>query len=105
MMRSAEVRLLWLVGGLSNHSPRGQRICLPARFDHQSMQDWLDDAWSLVVEVEGIPDALGNQIGNARFLVPNAPHDWLSVGKKFTLFEGNLAVATGEIQKVTSPNE
>jgi hypothetical protein len=98
MTRSAEVRLHWLVGGLSNHSPRGQRFSIPARFDHQK-EDWLSDAWSLVVEVEGVPDAHGYQVGHVKFLVPGAPHEWLSVGKKFTLFEGNLAVAEGEIRK------
>jgi hypothetical protein len=29
--------------------------------------------------------------------MPSAPHDWLSEGKRFTLFEGRLALAEGEI--------
>lgn len=99
MMHTAKVRLHWLTSGLSNHSPRGQRFSLPARFDHQG-EDWTHDAWSLVVEVEGVPDAEGYQVGAARFLVPDAPDDWLSEGKRFTLFEGRLALAEGEVRQV-----
>jgi hypothetical protein len=99
MTQTAKVLLHWLVSGPSNHSPRGQRFSLPARFDHQG-EDWLDDAWSLVVEVEGVPDAEGCQIATVRFLVPDAPHDWLSEGKRFTLFEGRLALAEGQIKQV-----
>ena len=31
--------------------------------------------------------------------MPNAPHEWLSEGKRFTLFEGRLALAEGEIKQ------
>jgi len=99
MTRTAKVLLHWLRSGPSNHSPRGQRFSLPARFDHQG-EDWTSNAWSLVVHVEGIPDAQGHQVATVRFLVPNAPHDWLSEGKRFTLFEGHLALAEGEIRQV-----
>jgi hypothetical protein len=99
MTRTAEVLLHWLVSGPSNHSPRGQRFSLPARFDHQG-EDWTKDAWSLVVDVEGVPDAEGHQAGTVRFLVPGAPHDWLSEGRRFTLFEGRVALAEGEIRQV-----
>ena len=60
----------------------------------------MHDAWSLVVDVEGVPDTQGYQVGTARFLAPDAPHDWLSEGKRFTLFEGRLALAVGEIRQV-----
>jgi hypothetical protein len=52
------------------------------------------------VNVEGVPDAQGHQVGTVRFLMPGAPHDWLSEGKRFTLFEGRLALAEGEIRQV-----
>jgi hypothetical protein len=32
------------------------------------------------------------------FLVPDAPHDWLSLGRRFTLFEGELALAEGIVE-------
>jgi hypothetical protein len=41
--------------------------------------------------------------GMQKFLVPNAPHAWLSEGNKFTLFEGKRALVAGEILKVISP--
>ena len=100
MTRTAEIKLRWLVGnGLRNYSPRGQRFALPARVDHQK-EDWRNDACSVVVEMDGPPDAQGHQIGRAAFLVSGAPHDWLAPGKRFTLFEGDLAVAAAEIQTV-----
>jgi hypothetical protein len=100
MTRAAEVRLHWLIGiNASNYSPHGQLFSLPARFDHQQ-EDWPDDAWGLVVEVTGIPDSKGDQVGIARFLMADAPLAWLSVGRKFTLFEGHLAVVQGEVWKI-----
>jgi hypothetical protein len=105
MTRTADVALRWLVSGRpSNHSPRGQRFSLPARFEHQG-EDWLDNAWSLVIEVEGVPDAHGHQTGRARFLVSNAPHHWLSAGEHFTLFEGELPVAVGEVTRINPQDE
>ncbi len=99
MTQTATVLLRWLVSGPSNHSPRGRRFSRPARFDHQG-EDWTSNAWSLVVDVEGTPDAYGYQVGTVSFLMPQAPHDWLSAGKRFTLFEGGLAIAEGEIKQV-----
>jgi hypothetical protein len=100
MTRAAEVRLHWLIGiNASNGSPRGRRFSLPARFDHQQ-EDWTNDAWSLVVEVVGVPDSKGDQVGIAKFLAADAPFAWLSAGRKFTLFEGHLAVAEGEVVEV-----
>jgi hypothetical protein len=101
MTHTAKIRLHWLVSRPSKHSPRGQRFSLPARFDHQG-EEWTNDAWSLVVEVEGVPDAEGNQVGTAWFLVPDAPQDWLSEAKRFTLFAGHLPVAEGEIRLVAT---
>jgi hypothetical protein len=97
MTYSAKIRLHWLVSGPPNGSSRGPRFSLPARFDHQG-EDWTNDAWSLVVNVDGAPDSQGYQIGTAKFLAPNAPQDWLSSGKQFTLFEGRLPVAKGEVK-------
>lgn len=98
MTHSAKVRLHWLVSGSSNYSPRGQRFSLPARFDHQG-DDWTLDAWSLVIEVEGAPDHKGYQTAIARFLMPDAPNDWLLEGKRFTLFEGRIALVEGEVMQ------
>ncbi|KRR07196.1 hypothetical protein CP49_19045 [Bradyrhizobium valentinum] len=83
--------------------PNDQRFSLPARFDHQDEKDWLNDGWSLVIKVTEASDAQAYQTGEANFLLPDAPHMWLSEGKKFTLMEGSRSVAIGEVEKVTSP--
>lgn len=98
-MHSAKVLLNWLYYP-SVRSPLGQHFSRPARFDHQG-DDWTNDAWSLVVDVKGNPNIQGEQDGTVRFLTPTAPQEWLSVGKKFTLFEGRTPVATGEVKRVS----
>ena len=97
MNQAAKVRLHWLVTAPPGKSPRGLRFSTPARFDHQG-EDWIRDAWSLMIDTQGIPDAQGQQFATAKFLVPNAPHDWLAPGKHFTLFEGELALAEGVVE-------
>jgi hypothetical protein len=103
-MHSAKVLLHWLNrpsdGSPNDHSPLGEHFSRPARFDHQG-DDWTDDAWSLVVDVKGRPNIQGEQDGTVRFLMPTAPQEWLSVGKKFTLFEGRTPVAEGEVKRVS----
>jgi hypothetical protein len=98
-MHSAKVLLHWLYRS-SDRSPLGRHFSRPARFDHQG-DDWTNDAWSLVVDVKGNPNIHGDQDGIVRFLTPAAPQEWLSVGKKFTLFEGHTPVAKGEVKQVS----
>lgn len=100
-MRHAKIILQWLQNESANHSPRRQRFVLPARFDHQG-NNWKENAWSLVIEVEGIPNGGGQQHGLARFLMPSAPHGWLVEGAHFTIFEGALALANGKVEEVFS---
>ena len=96
-MQQAKARLKWLVPvPLDGSAPRGRRFTVPARFDHQG-DDWTDHAWSLVVESDSKPDAKGIQEVQVRFLMPNAPTDWLVRGRKFTLHEGATRLAEGEL--------
>lgn len=101
MNRLAKVLLHWSVSAPSGESPREQRFSVPARFDHQG-EDWIRDAWSLVITTDGTPHASGEQFATARFLMPDAPHDWLSVGKQFTLFEGRMPIAQGVVKEIMS---
>ena len=98
MNRTVKVVLHWLVDAPNGGSPRSQQFSRPARFDHQG-EDWTTNAWSLVITTEGSPDAVGRQLATARFLGPEAPHGWLSVGRRFTLFEG-VALAEGVVEQV-----
>ena len=100
MNRKAKILLHWLVDiPPTGQSPRGVSFSKPARFDHQD-DDWKNNAWSLVITTEGNPNKKGEQIAIARFLVTNAPDEWLVVGKRFTLFEGNLALAECLIEEI-----
>ena len=96
-MSVVDINLRWIKNRPTNHSPRGQKFSLPVRFDHQG-DDWTANAWSLVIEVEGVPDITGYQRGTARFLVPSGPQEWLRPGKKFTIFEGATPLAIGEVE-------
>lgn len=99
-MHRAKVILIWIASSESDEFSRRHRFSLPARFDHQG-KNWKEDAWSLVVEIDGKPNVSGHQYGVARFLVPNAPQAWLSKGRRFTLFEGSFALAEGRVEEVT----
>ena len=101
MTRIAKVLLHWLISAPAGVSPRGARFSTPARFEHQG-EDWTHDAWSLVITIEGFANAGDQQLASARFLMPNAPQDWLSVGKHFTLFEGRLPIAEGVVEEILS---
>ena len=98
MTHGAKVLLHWL-NRPSDGSPQGRHFSRPARFDHQG-DDWTSDAWSLVVDVKGRPNLEGYQDGTVRFLMPAAPQVWLSVGQRFTLFDGRLPIAEGEVKRV-----
>jgi hypothetical protein len=91
--RRVKVRLQWLTATPPN-TP-GERFTRPARFYHQN-ENWTSDAWSLVLEMEGSPDAQRRQIGWAEFLMPNAPQEWLAPGKRFELFAEN-PIGLGEV--------
>jgi hypothetical protein len=100
MNRTAKVTLHWIETPSDRPFPRAQKFSRPARFDHQG-EGWKRDAWSLTVITEGAVDAeSGRQLATVEFLVPDAPHDWLSVGTHFTLFEGELALAEGVVEDI-----
>jgi hypothetical protein len=98
MNRTVKISLRWLVDAPTGQSPRGQRFVRPARFEHQG-QDWTSSAWSLCINTEGVPDAQGEQSATAKFLMDDAPHDWLSVGKRFMLYE-NIPLAEGVVKEI-----
>ena len=98
MNRTVKISLRWLVDAPAGQSPRGQRFSRPARFEHQG-EDWTNNAWSLVINTEGVPDAKRQQSATAKFLVDDAPRDWLGVGRRFTLYE-NIPIAEGVVEQI-----
>ena len=70
--------------------PTGFQYVTIAKFD----ENWLNEAWSIVLEFEKPPNIQGNpSIGYARFLMPNAPKNKLTSGSSFELYEGNSLAA------------
>jgi hypothetical protein len=99
MKRRAEVELRWLVDFGGSGTPPGRKYSAPARFDYQG-ENWGENAWSVIVTPNAPPDSHGRQSGVAEFLSSNAPQHWLSVGRKFTLFEGRRPVVTATVKRV-----
>jgi hypothetical protein len=101
MTRTAKVTLHWIPSAADRPFQPPQNFTQPARFDHQDEKDWQGNAWSLTVHTEGDVDSEGRQSASVRFLMPNAPHDWLSVGKRFTIWSGR-PLAEGVIKEILS---
>lgn len=97
MIQKVKARLKWQIPtAMGVLSPRGRQFTVPARFDQQG-DDWTNNAWSLVVEPIAESDTQGVQQVLVRFLMPDAPFEWLVRGHRFTLHEGRMVIAEGEI--------
>lgn len=67
-----------------------------AKFPEQT--DWQVDGWSVVLEFDTPPSEQENpSMGKARFLVEDAPADWLFPGQAFEMYEGRRMTAQVEI--------
>jgi len=95
----ASIHWLKLAEGGRSSVPAGPRYSTVARFDTQTEEEWRNDAWSLVLELEGAVDAASNQTATVRFLSDEdtTPTDWLQPGRRFGLFEGYRKVAEGTV--------
>lgn len=98
MTREVAAQLKWHIRRPSGTEyPRGKRFATPARFEHQG-DDWSDNAWSVVVSAADPVADDSTQSVRVRFLMEEAPHDWLVSGRKFELYEGRLLLAEGVIE-------
>jgi len=75
--------------------PSGPRYSTVARFDRLRVSP--EEAWSIVAEFVGSIDEERCVLAQVRFLVPQAPHELLSAGSSFELFEGSRLVARGTV--------
>lgn len=97
-MEATNARLVWRVERSEGVPyPRGQKFAVPARFAQQG-DDWTTNAWSLVVEAAGPVQSDATQAVKVRFLMDDAPQEWLSHGSTFELYEGRLLLAEGVIE-------
>ena len=97
-IKEVHARLTWHINRPEGVPyPRGERFATPARFERQG-DDWTANAWSLVVRAAGpvLPDA--TQSVRVRFLMDDAPQEWLSSGNRFELYEGRLLLAEGVVE-------
>ena len=57
----------------------------------------VDDAWSLVVIKDERTSTELRWVAGVHFLMAEAPHDSLRIGRMFELYEGNKCIARGTI--------
>jgi hypothetical protein len=94
----AKIRWLKPDEGGRTAPPHGQQYSTVAKFDKQTEEAWYKDAWSLVLNAQGVPDETWTQTAWVRFLAEEkAPVDWLLPGNRFALFEGSKKVAEGVV--------
>ncbi len=93
----ASIRWLKPEQGGKDAPPAGHQYSTVARFSHQKDDEWVKNAWSLVLDLEGAADLNWVQFANIRFLSPEGPTSWLAHGAHFSLFEGRRKVAEGEV--------
>jgi hypothetical protein len=97
-MKAVSVRLDWRIPVLEGQLfPRGRRFVVPARLERQG-SNWTEDAWSLTIECTGPVTDAAEQRAEVSFLMPDAPHEWLTQGSRFALFEGGLLLADGIVE-------
>jgi hypothetical protein len=89
--RKVKVRLDWLIQRKYGFGyPHG----IPAHFDSHK------EEWSLVIVAEQIPDNNSRNQGLAWLLAEGAPHDWLSMGERFSVIEGTHVMAKGTVEEI-----
>jgi hypothetical protein len=98
----AKIRWLKPDEGGRVEPPGGQRYSTVAKFQSQTDEEWLKDAWSLVLNLEGTPDENWTQTALVRFLADEAraPVQWLQPHSRFALFEGRKKVAEGTVLEI-----
>ena len=98
MDKKFEAKLRWL------KPEEGGRLCPPVgpkyvtvvRFESKK-QEWLIEAWSLIVEFKSSPNNELEHHVDVSFLVPEGPNELLVKGSAFELMEGAQTVAKGVI--------
>ena len=92
-MKQVLVKVDWLhpAQGGRKELPSGDSFQTVGKFPHQTMQEWLSDAWT--VKIDWLDrDNSASWYGLASFPAPNSPEDWLTAGGSFELFEGPRSI-------------
>ena len=76
--------------------PEGSRYSAPVCADGHS--EFPDCSWSLNIETTSGRNFTRNDTVTARFRVEQAPHEWLTPGTAFWMYEGRRKVLEGVIE-------
>lgn len=96
MNTSTRARICWVEGSKSNFPSVGPQYSTVAKFADQG-EEWIQDAWSLVLYFDAPPDESLCAIAEVRLLNPEGPSEYLHKGNAFELYEGRRLVARGEV--------
>jgi hypothetical protein len=92
----AAVRWLTREEGGRKEQPIGPRYVADGRFLAHA-EKWEIEGWDLVVTKIGDMDEPTQWLAEVHFRVEEAPHEWLTPGAEFELYEGKRKVAVGRI--------
>lgn len=76
--------------------PSGPTYSTLARFDETDEQ-WLEEAWSLVIDFHTPPDKTWTHLVSVYFLSSDGPADGLVPNRLFALYQGYRKVAEGVV--------
>lgn len=92
----AHIRWIDLEDGGRKQIPEGCRYSAPACFDGHS--EFPDCSWSLCIETTSGQNFSRKDEVNVKFFVEHAPHEWLTVGTSFSMYEGRRKVLEGMVE-------
>jgi hypothetical protein len=97
-MKIVKVRIKWLKKSKKqiNSLMSSDKYSTVIKFENEQ-ENWVKDAWSIVLNNLKINDSSDEMMGQMRFLSPNAPEDRLYKNNKFELYEGRSCVAKGVV--------
>lgn len=98
-MTTMTARIRWLTAeeGGRKVQPFGPRYVADGRFLAHP-EKWGIEGWDLVVNKVGDLDQPTHWRAEVHFRVEEAPHEWLTPGAEFELYEGKRKVAVGRIE-------
>jgi len=92
----ADIEWLTSDAGGRKLPPPGPTYSAPVRFEGESWDDWVKEAWTLVAELVEAVDAY-HWKAKVAFRAQEAPHTRLQAGATFEFYEGRRCVARGKV--------
>ena len=92
----AAIRWIDFEDGGRKQIPVGCDYCAPACFAERS--EFPDCSWSLCIQTISRQNFTRHDMVIVRFRVEQAPHEWLSPGVSFSMYEGRRKVLEGVIE-------